>query len=1856
MRARERDPGKDAAVAAAPPTAGARQDGADRAALGAVPSPGALGPRQVLALQNSAGNAAAARLLDRRARPRSAPGGLAPIPEEGTGGSADTGPVDTEGPVRPVRAQSRPDTLAPIPEEETDGSADTGPVDTEGPVRPIRAQHRPGTLAPIPEEETDGSADTRPAVVAGPGRSGRRRGAGRGRRTAPAVPPGGPAPGLPQPPPLVLPPYLLDMTSAGLSTASGLKGHEFVGHAVSRATGADDGQTSVIGHELAGRPETFYGAGRAFAVRGKDGPYDVTVAVTRDAAREPAPTLFPNPAAPQAPATAANTGLQDPATKVDHLHTSSGTVASDAVRARQTGISASGTLLLPAAPGVWAGAQFAASGALTSTQDSHTTRTVSEPRTLRSAGGSVRAPRQVTYTVRVVRQDAPGRPRTFTGAGSLTMHVPSEHLVPLGTARPAHGPALSPARSRAVRLATSTAVLSVEDPGGPHAGGGGLFDAVASVLHPSVTAPGAPGRARLYEATAGATVLQDLGRYLAGWVPGEDLQAKDGGGASAYRMRADVLSLAPGWAAGQTQLRTHQQAQHAAGTTTGKGVSGGGGAGPAVAFGAPAAGPVLRFQGIAHGSLKRARFSAADGAVATRQGAEVRGDKVLYRGRIRLTVQGSGPASPAMAVAGHRTAHHTLDAWVSLRAEEAGHLGLPLPPGTTPGELYSRPTETAPDGTTRPVERHLPFDAMGSSTALTHLDTRPLIAALEQLFATSPRLAGYLPGFEGPPRVPGGNSRAEAEQQRRNHRELVTVLSETNLRANKDQLLSGGIPVRLRRKTALTSHDVQIRVKGSIGEVTYLGDTADWLVRSSSGISTSGQTGRSGARQAGVRGNMQMTVIPGVLSFGVTADAAVESGRTEQGGPTTRTDSLNSGSTSTSTFGTRLRFGVQVTMTSRDRTLKRAVTPGSPGRDEPEAEVIASTDAGTTGRHLAFEGQGQDVRLSSPTALTVDADTRRALDRRARGGHRAHPLGSEGIGALSGAAARGDLRDWDFVETVGDGRDIQNLAFELLGRAARKGRTDKDPDTAYEAEGLAPRLAVEDRFSPQAVTGALRQGVDSGWVISDLRHPRRLAGLHGAVGTRFALTAPRVVLKSTGAGMENMALGGHQASGQRSRTRSKGVTFNGAGSQKGEAWSLGESASYHHGTAVTDARSTSLGGTVERNAVNPRTEPLFLVQCNLGVRMAAEVKVNGLGPYVAAGQRTLLGAVAVWLTTAQLRAAGLEDPEAARAADDGAATAETATTANGGSTTTAAATADGGTAAATAVKGGSVPGPVAAAPEGARDTGDGAGAPPGVPALAAGQPLGLGLIEELPDFVPLLNRLRAAVGDRGLARDLLPATRLDDPFDNVQRLLRVLDRDGVTALLASAMDGGVPVELLRNSGTPGRRATPYWAVLRLRRQGAGAVVGPGGDRDMEYSTVATAQSAESHRESETHSVEGSFTGSGKPHDDAVGSAGAVAAPAVGSTDSGQRTAVGRGQIGLRTVVDTSQAQSKVAVPFRVDLELLSKSGQLASVGFDSQFVFRTLSKDLTALARAEQARPVATGQGNGTIVPGGHRVPAGPAVAAASPGRLRGWREDGAALPPAAQVNGFRGAPEVRESLGRAMAAAHVDSGFRTPGNAAHYAQTEAVSTEWLMSALPMLVSAGAELPPVHVSGVEGQDIACSLHARLLHGRVLGRSAELSFETLVRSAPDELRPTGTEHRHAAHHGRSARFSGGEGPVKADYSGMNSMPVAHTRDGGPTDAAGLAAGTGPLHKPKEESALVQFTVQFRAVARVRPRHTGRVRDARQGIGVVDHVLSVPVVVRMPVSAVRRMVAEPGGRGHVTDAHGRLDPDPPPDGTT
>ncbi|MFD3788590.1 hypothetical protein [Streptomyces cyaneofuscatus] len=1605
---------------------------------------------------------------------------------------------------------------------------------------------------------------------------------------------------------LVLPPYLMELEAGGLSTAYGLTGQEFVGSAVAAVVGHGGGTVAAISAELAGRPESFFGRGRAFAVEGAEGGqgggngFDVTVSIEpapddRPPTFHPAAALASAPPDPGGAPLAAVDDAEGKETKVDVQHNSGTTASSTVGNSSSTGAGGTAFGLAPVAPGLWLGA--AVTGSVQpwqSSRDSRSQRGVAEPRVLRSDTGSVEVERRVVYVVRVRRQEG-GDERVFRGTGGLTQRVPTEHLIPAGTeplpssATGGQERPVDAGLAKRVALADSLAPLGVSDTAGPHEGGGGLFDAVASVLHPSLTAPGAPGRSRLYEATATPTVLEDLPRLLGGGgVTGDDLYSKDGSSAGSYRMRAVVTGLTPAWGAGKTQLRTHQQAQHTSTESAGKGRSVAGGIGPAIGVGAAANAAVVRATAMPVAAARKARFSVNEQTVSSRQGAEVRGEKVLYRGTVQFTVEGTGPRSVrAILRPEARVATHALRVWISLRADEAQELGLPLPPGVEAGEFIKQP-EAGADA------RHLPFGATGSSVTLGRLDTAPMMKAVRELFTTDPRLTGYLPAF-GATRPPADLSREEEEAQRANDRELMAALSEANLRVNKDQLLSTGIRVRLRRKTAMHAHDVQLRVHGTMGEAHHLGDMDDWLVRAHAGVAANAQTGRSSSRSIGGMVLAQARLIPGVLTGSARYERQSSGTRRNQAGPTTRTDVLTNGSEKASAFGAALRLNVDVTMTSRQRKLARAVTPGGPGRDAPEAKLLS-------GLHL----EEQDVRLLTPSEFTVGTDEKARLDAGAdqAPGPERPVTGAAGIGDLAGLAptpTAGQLvRDWQLVETIGDGQPVRDLALALLSRAAARGEAGRQ-DPALATEGLAPRLAVEERFSPRAITASLRQAASSGWVVKNLRYPRRMAALNGAVGTRLALSSPQLVHEASGPGTETFILGGHQAGGQQGEGTSTTVQAGATLVQNGPEWRVGEGLSASWSTSTGDTESATVSGTVERNAHTPKKAPLYLVRCDLLVTMVAEVKVTGGGPYVAGAARTLPGAAAVWLTAEQLRAAGVDLPESARKAlklerpgpgpDRGPASSRAEGSGGGGTET---------------------PAPARAVASG---SGGGIGKPPRPgPTLSRDLPLGFGMIEDLPDFVPLLDGLRgnlATTGRQDLADDLLPRQQLRDRNDNVQRLLRVLDRDGSAGLLASAMDGGVTVELL-----DGRR-TPYWAVFKVVRSGDGVREGEADDgRDMEYITSAAAQQATSHDEGESTGVEGILAGSGKP-DGGVGqlkSVGGAAGLGLGSGSGRRRGGAARGQLGMKTVAEAKTAKSaKVRVPIVASLELHQGERRLALAGSGrTSLVHRILESDLTALRRVTTPR----------------RAPR-PAPGAPTSGTagLGTWRAAGVPLPMEAQANGFQGAARVRELVNTTIRAAGGDDRFRQKGQAAAYTLGEAVSTEWLIAALPLLTNAGAELPPVHASGVKGQDLNASVHARLRAGRVLGTGDKMTFETAAQSDLGAPRPTQTDGQSAAEQSRQARGLLGAGVLNADEFRLNQLMGNTGGSGSAAGAATNAAGSMPLHKPKFASVLIQFTLDVRVVARV----TDRVRTSNTQVAERDLTLPTPVVIRMPLPVAGRLLA-------------------------
>ncbi|RSS51664.1 hypothetical protein EF918_35500, partial [Streptomyces sp. WAC06614] len=486
------------------------------------------------------------------------------------------------------------------------------------------------------------------------------------------------------------------------------------------------------------------------------------------------------------------------------------------------------------------------------------------------------------------------------------------------------------------------------------------------------------------------------------------------------------------------------------------------------------------------------------------------------------------------------------------------------------------------------------------------------------------------------------------------------------------------------------------------------------------------------------------------------------------------------------------------------------------------------------------------------------------------------------------------------------------------------------------------------------------------------------------------------------------------------------------------------------------------------------------------------------------------------------------------------------------------------------------------------------------------------MVERLPDFVPLLGELRARLArgrHKALAESLLPRRQLDDRNDNVQRLLRVLDRDGSAGLLSSAMDGGVTVELFDD------RRTPYWAVFKVNRTGDGTYASDANDgRDMEYITSALVQESASHDKSSRTGVEGVLGLSGRPDSGkgtwkSVGGAGGLAHASGGARRRGD---VRRGQFGMKAVADSSARSAKTDVPISATLELYKGGGRLETARLDRlTLVQRILRKDLEALSRVQL--PAADH----------HLAARGPGDRGTA---LGAWRAGGVRLPMEAQVNGFRGAPQVRELVGTAVRAAGGGARFRDRGQAAAYTLGEAVSTEWMIAALPLLTSAGVELPPVHATGAEGQDLRASVHARLRHGRVLGLGDKMTFETVGQSHLEAPRPTQADGQSSADHGRAARGAFGLGVLNADQFRLNQLIGTAGGSGGTTDATANSAGSMPVHKPKTKAVLVQFTLDVRVEAAVTERIRGRTTRA-----VRETTLPQPVVIRMPEPVVRRMLA-------------------------
>jgi trimeric autotransporter adhesin len=1586
-----------------------------------------------------------------------------------------------------------------------------------------------------------------------------------------------------------------------------LAGAGYVSERVRMGTGGD---SAHIMKQLVGRPESFLGDGRTFQVKGNNGWYDVTVALSRDPDE-------------RRPVIRIRAGQGDTETKLYKQNAASGQVGAVSRSGNNFGVQGGAVVLVPTpVPGLLAGPVVAGRVGLPATESVVSSQqTVSESSQFRSEGGTVTVRRLVRYVVRIQKHGVPTA-RTLSGGGKVTTEIPREHLMPAGSGPPKPVSTTDP--HARLGKAVSLDPLAMTHTGGAYEGGKGIFDKVRSVLHPVLTASGSDGRSVALNASSADRLLQELPMMLKHWVDFGDLSSADGQVHGSFRARAEIVDLALAGGIGSGLVRNYQQAKHDHTAARSRTAGGALSLGAAVGVGLPpAAHPGIRADLRPGLGSTWARSASAGQSVTSRQGAEIRGEKRLYQARVKFFFEGSGPTTPEMRAGRARAATtHLATVWLSIRADEAAKLLSPLPEATDAEATKAEGTEveaTEAEGAKadefiQPPKdkgnRFLPFGGFGNSVTLSRVDTAPLLKKIEELFAKDPRLAGFLPKY-GSSNDRGGPRKwpvaSDQQQVQENYRALTTGLSETNVKARKDVLLSSGIPIRLKRQRPTVTETATIRVRAKADAYTYRGEIADWRVRSDHGTAMSVQSGSSSRQTMGIEGDVRGQAVPGYFSLGGGAAVIGHSMRSNQVGVVGQNDSVNIGAETASAFEGKVEFAVDIEIVRRLRNWRRAV-PGRPGRHLPDIETIDGFTA-------SGDGDGKSPALwTTPTPLTLREQEQARPQSQGEAEPMEMPMEMPKVGGIgemldpewrmSAADARPRVTEWVYAENTGDWAEIQKLAHELLTKAA-------GGDEALSVRGLDPAVWVEEKFSPRAIAAGLVQGTRTAWTVDDLQYSRRIHGLRGAVGTRFDLVNPKVLQATTGFGTENAVAGGHQASAGKGGGWSTVARLVGSASEEsGRSPGVFETIVPGYSLSRASISSYGIGGTIERRSVTPRGQRLFLVQTDVEVAMTAEVAVGKTwgGPKVETGARRIPAARALWLTEDQARRFGLGHEVDKATGRKPEAETETETETN-------------------------LPaGPVTASAHAER------------PRLNDSLSLGFGLIEDVPRFDRLLPALHAELArrrDRKFAEKLLPTGRLNDRWSNRQRLSNVLGRSGAPALMGSAMDGGVTVELFRDDGTA------YWAVFTVTRKPSEYMDTPQDRRGMEYTTAAISQ-ARSRKDrigGLTVPIVVSPVGTGTADELGVGSMGA----AVGRQDSTTHSTMDQQQLGIK--IATTEANPETArfrVPIDAKLELYSAKGLVASVSLggpkdgpdDRYMTYRVLESDRRILAEVkprDKQSPDSDRVAHTTVD-----------ALSAAPEALKTWRDGGAHLPSQVQVNNFQGVPDIRNALEDAAKRVGAASVFRKRGNAAAYALSGSVSHEWLVAALPWLTD-GVDLPESHASkAFGGQDLGASLHARLTRGEVLGLGDKMTFEAVAGSAPGAPRHVAAENQDGLASTQTSGFMPGgtdyHHTPDHDYRGPQAvLQIGHTHE--TQQNTGRSAGSIPHVVATESAALVKFDLHIRAVVRLRGRIAGTGRGGSTAATATEVRLSHPLIVRIRRSAAEAMVK----RGDATDPRHALGPD-------
>ncbi|XVV03121.1 hypothetical protein ACQPW3_38225 [Actinosynnema sp. CA-248983] len=1237
------------------------------------------------------------------------------------------------------------------------------------------------------------------------------------------------------------------------------------------------------------------------------------------------------------------------------------------------------------------------------------------------------------------------------------------------------------------------------------------YQALSGALHPSITLPGADGRTALRDFLSGTSIRDNLGPMLGGWVTSPNLTSPNGGHTGAVRMTAHPVSAELLGTHDAAQLRLHDA------TTTGTGtsstVSSGVDVSAAVGGGVGAPSVGVGSAGLTGGYGAKTSVTANTGTTTTNKtGIQVKGDTGLYKVTTNVEVQTSNGKSHTFPVT----------SYVRMGLHEAAAHGLPTPPGTR--DTLTKDTK---DGKPRYEPLYLSTGlAAGNIRVGEFAPASNVQPAVEKALRDLPGFAGLLPSWDKPGnRLTIGHKSAELAQQLANQRKLDAELSPTALKSKMDSLLGPGVQFQFKREGKAHDNFVNVKITAKLAEGTHLGEADARNIRGSSSTAPkldSAATTQKGF-SVGVEGRGGASLKPPGASVSPTATLAAKYNQSTAvkttAGPTVASNSLHVGSADAQVFAHRVDFTIEITEFSRTQAWVKRVTVGSPYLQVPDPKTVATI----TSADNPDLGGKVHLWVSDGSALKTDQKAFKPGD------PTTVPLPPTVTvsSVLNPPTAKPKQPDWLHVEAVANAETLRDNAIKLLNEAAG------GKDTALTAPGTESRNQIDKMFAPENLKANLRKMTETGVGETGLRYDRRVADRTGAIGMSVELSGPRLVSVSDVTPTENSTTGGSKAAETTTENKSvDGTASVGFGARPSGASPKGASGFTAQGKwtpwSKSAAKTTEVGGSVDRNLVTPPAERTVLVQMDATFTVATESRNENMahkGTSQAKAAAVLMpGGVFVRVSEQTAREMGLlpdvKQPEPA--------------------------------------KHGTMQPPKRLTPN-----------EPGA--------LGLSLVDKAPDLSATVKDLAAQVNKD---TKLIPDSVLDDSMGNLQRLVDLTSPTGVKALVDSALDGGVPL-LLHKPGTVIGKDS-YQVTLKAH---VGAPVfdkAVNDGRDIEHTVAGTRKNADAQGKGTSWGLGVKVPGSAVP--DASGNLSGNVGVAVGAN-------VGVARSKTTTDATTDQfghlhAGSGPAVRYDVPVrfELVVEKG--------SKVVGRAVSPETTLGVRlhADSVRvqpPTGPEARDGYRAEATGRLPAD-----AASDQVSAWQSAGVDLPTTASVEGMRGAADVRRAAIAALQKAGAGSGITGKGTAPLNALLSTLSSEHLQAGLPGMTKEPLDVPGLHESTLgSAQHADLKVYARLVNPKLGSLSDSVNLEnptTTVHAVSTDVKSAQTGDVSIGIAGGG--FSQADpDPVRTPNFTTGGIEGKHASEASTTDSSGPTGNKVQNLKPQGRTGLVEFDVEYRLVA-------------------------------------------------------------------